>query len=65
MEAGEASLGMNDWLATFAGPGWLEMFFQRVGEKRKEWVMGPDKPSLAARCTRCGGVWVVPRTPPV
>ena len=66
MEAGEAGLGMN-WrrLATwFAGNGWLELFFQRAGEERKEWVMRPDTPSLAARCTRCGGVWVAPRMDP-
>lgn len=66
MEAGEAGLEMN-WrrLATwFAGDGWLELFFRRAGEEQVEWVMTPDTPSAAARCTRCGGVWVAPRTAP-
>lgn len=66
MEAGEAGLAMNYGRLTtwFAGSSWLELFFRRAGEQRKEWVMRPDTPSLAARCTRCGGIWLAPRTAP-
>ncbi|HEX6370569.1 MAG TPA: hypothetical protein VF006_16720 [Longimicrobium sp.] len=66
MEAGEAGLGTNyRRLATwFAGGSWLELFFRRAGEKHKEWVMRPNTPCPAARCTHCGGLWVAPRTAP-
>jgi hypothetical protein len=62
MEVGEAGLAMNyrRLMTWFTGSSWLELFFRRTGEHAKAWVMAPDNPSLAARCTRCGGVWVSP-----
>jgi RNA polymerase subunit RPABC4/transcription elongation factor Spt4 len=60
MRPGEAALGMNyRRLATwFVGSSWLELFFRRAGEQEKEWLMRPGAPSAAARCDRCGGVWL-------
>lgn len=64
MEAGEAGLGMNyrRLVTWFTGSSWLELFFRRGGKEPVEWVMRPDTPLPAARCTRCGGLWIAPRS---
>lgn len=64
MEAGEALLGANSGrlMTLLSGSSsWLELFFRRTGERETAWVMEPDTPSPAARCTRCGGVWLAPQ----
>ncbi|HEV3050075.1 MAG TPA: hypothetical protein VGX50_07195 [Longimicrobium sp.] len=66
MEAGEAGLAINyrRLVTWFTGSSWMELFFRRTGEDAKAWVMAPDRLAPAARCTRCGGVWIAPRTGP-
>jgi hypothetical protein len=60
MERGEAALAMNyrKVLTWLAGSSWLELFFQKAGDPRKQWLMKPGMPSPAARCGGCGGVWL-------
>jgi hypothetical protein len=65
MDAGEAGIGVNLWrlMSWIAGGSWMELFFRRAGGEQKEWVMRPDRPSPAARCVGCGGVWLsLPKT---
>lgn len=61
MKTGEAGVEYNHrrlwtWAFTWS---WLELFFREPGQKR-EWLMGPHVPAPAARCSQCGGLWLVP-----
>ncbi|HEU4454862.1 MAG TPA: hypothetical protein VFR81_17480 [Longimicrobium sp.] len=65
MKTGELAVDRdNDQLATWAAAwSWLSLRYRQGGQKSWESLMDPYKPSPAARCPRCGGVWFSPPPP--
>jgi hypothetical protein len=64
MSAGESRLSTTSPAHAFWGMAWLELYFRRYTDPEWTSILHPEETRAAAVCSRCGGMWVAPRTAP-
>jgi hypothetical protein len=64
MSLGESRLSAAPPAHLFFGLSWLALYFRPRGKHEWSPMALPNETRTAAVCTRCGGMWVAPRTAP-